>query len=118
MLHLAGLGQSRALSEKRRRLGHDIGFGVGNAHGFATLGTNGFEGRFDYAGTGTVSNVASQLCDEAKPGQILISPCVLRAVEDHPVTVEPVREFALKGTAVPWRRNNGPAAAPSKISDG
>jgi hypothetical protein len=33
-----------------------------------TLGTIGFEGRFDYAAIGTVSNVASRLCDEAKPG--------------------------------------------------
>ena len=45
--------------------GHDIGFGIGIAHGFATLGTIGFEGRFDYAAIGTVSNVASRLCDEA-----------------------------------------------------
>ena len=36
-----------ALTEKWRRLGHDIGFGIGIAHGFATLGTIGFEGRFD-----------------------------------------------------------------------
>jgi adenylate cyclase len=40
---------------------------------FATLGTIGFEGRFDYAAIGTVADVASRLCDEAKPGQILIS---------------------------------------------
>ena len=70
-----------ALTEKWRRLGHDIGFGIGVAHGFATLGTIGFEGRFDYAAIGTVSNVASRLCDEAKPGQILISPRVLTKVE-------------------------------------
>ena len=70
-----------ALTEKWLRLGHDIGFGIGIAHGFATLGTIGFEGRFDYAAIGTVSNVASRLCDEAKPGQILISPRVLMAVE-------------------------------------
>ena len=63
-----------ALTEKWRQLGHDIGFGIGIAHGFATLGTIGFEGRFDYAAIGTVSNVASRLCDEATPGQILISP--------------------------------------------
>jgi adenylate cyclase len=54
----------------------------GIALGFATLGTIGFEGRFDYAAIGTVSNVASRLCDEAKPGQILISPSVLVAVEN------------------------------------
>ena len=71
-----------ALTGKWRRLGHEIGFGIGVAHGFATLGTIGFEGRFDYAAIGTVSNVASRLCDEAKPGQVLISPRVLMAVED------------------------------------
>jgi adenylate cyclase len=61
-----------ALIETWRRLGHELGFGIGIAHGYATLGTIGFEGRFDYAAIGTVSNVASRLCDEAKPGQILI----------------------------------------------
>jgi GAF domain-containing protein len=30
-----------------RELGHEIGFGIGIAHGYATLGTIGFEGRFD-----------------------------------------------------------------------
>ena len=66
----------------------------------ATLGTIGFEGRFDYAAIGTVSNVASRLCDEAKPGQILISPRVLMKVESA-VKVEPVGEFALKGIRRP-----------------
>ena len=42
-----------ALTERWRRLGHDIGFGIGIAHGFATLDTIGFEGRFDYAAIGT-----------------------------------------------------------------
>ena len=83
-----------ALTQTWSRLGHEIGFGIGIAHGFATLGTIGYEGRFDYAAIGTVSNVASRLCDEAKPGQILISPRVLIAVEDA-VTVEQVGEFAL-----------------------
>ena len=93
------------LTEKWRRLGHDIGFGIGIAHGFATLGTIGFEGRFDYAAIGTVSNVASRLCDEAKPGQILISPRVLMAVEDA-VKVEPVGEFELKGIRRPLAAYN------------
>ena len=94
-----------ALTETWRRLGHDIGFGIGIAHGFATLGTIGFEGRFDYAAIGTVSNVASRLCDEAKPGQILISPRVLVAVEDA-VKVEPVGEFKLKGITRPLAAYN------------
>jgi len=93
------------LIEKWRKLGHDIGFGIGIAHGFATLGTIGFEGRFDYAAIGTVSNVASRLCDEAKPGQILISPRVQMAVEKD-VMVEPVGDFALKGIRRPLRAYN------------
>ena len=93
------------LIEKWRKLGHDIGFGIGIAHGFATLGTIGFEGRFDYAAIGTVSNVASRLCDEAKPGQILISPRVLMAVEKD-ITVEPVGDFALKGIRRPLTAYN------------
>jgi adenylate cyclase len=94
-----------ALTETWRRWGHEIGFGIGIAHGFATLGTIGFEGRFDYAAIGTVSNVASRLCDEAKPGQILISPRVLMKVEDA-VTVEPVGEFELKGIRRPLAAYN------------
>jgi adenylate cyclase len=101
-----------ALTEKWRRLGHDIGFGIGIAHGFATLGTIGFEGRFDYAAIGTVSNVASRLCDEAKSGQILISPRVLMAVENA-VTVEPVGEFALKGIRRPLAAYNVLATNPA-----
>jgi adenylate cyclase len=94
-----------ALTETWHRWGHDIGFGIGIAHGFATLGTIGFEGRFDYAAIGTVSNVASRLCDEAKPGQILISPRVLTKVENA-VTVEPVGEFTLKGIRRPMMAYN------------
>jgi GAF domain-containing protein len=94
-----------ALTETWRRWGHEIGFGIGISHGFATLGTIGFEGRFDYAAIGTVSNVASRLCDEAKPGQILISPRVLTKVENA-VKVEPVGEFELKGIRRPLAAYN------------
>lgn len=104
-----------ALTETWHRWGHDIGFGIGIAHGFATLGTIGFEGRFDYAAIGTVSNVASRLCDEAKPGQILISPRVLTKVENA-VTVEPVGEFALKGIRRPMMAYNVLESSPSKLS--
>jgi class 3 adenylate cyclase/putative methionine-R-sulfoxide reductase with GAF domain len=101
------------LIDKWRDLGHDLGFGIGIAHGFATLGTIGFEGRFDYAAIGTVSNVASRLCDEAKPGQILISPRVRLAVEKV-VTVEPIGEFTLKGIRRPMVAYNVLAFSPSK----
>jgi adenylate cyclase len=102
-----------ALLEKWRLLGHDIGFGIGIAHGYATLGTIGFESRYDYAAIGTVSNVASRLCDEAKSGQILISPRVLLAV-DKAVKVEPVGEFALKGIRRPMMTYNILSSSPAK----
>ena len=98
-------GAIGASTEKWRRLGHDNGFGIDISHGFATLGTIGFEGRFDYAAIGTVFNVAYRLCDEAKPRQILISPRVLMAVEDA-VQVEPVGEFELKGIRRPLAAYN------------
>jgi adenylate cyclase len=94
-----------ALIDRWRQLGHDLGFGIGISHGFATLGTIGFEGRFDYAAIGTVSNVASRLCDEAKPGQILISPRVLMAVKET-VIAEPMGEFSLKGIRRPMAAYN------------
>ena len=97
------------LMEKWRLLGHDVGFGIGISHGFATLGTIGFEGRYDYAAIGTVSNVASRLCDEAKPGQILISPRVLMATQDA-ITVDPVGPFTLKGVRRPMAAYNVLAA--------
>ena len=93
------------IMEKWRLLGHDLGFGIGISHGFATLGTIGFEGRYDYAAIGTVSNVASRLCDEAKPGQILISPRVLMATQDA-ITVDLVGEFTLKGIRRPMTAYN------------
>jgi adenylate cyclase len=55
-----------------RSQGHELGFGIGIAHGYATLGCVGFEGRFQYSATGTVPNLASRLCDQARNGQILV----------------------------------------------
>ena len=40
---------SPSSAAKWRKLGHELGFGVGIAHGYATLGRIGFEGRFDYS---------------------------------------------------------------------
>jgi class 3 adenylate cyclase len=94
-----------AMTENWHRWGHDIGFGMGIAHGYATLGTIGFEGRFDYAAIGTVSNVASRLCDEAQSGQILITPRVLTSLGDA-ATVELIGEFALKGIRRPLAAHN------------
>ena len=56
----------RELAETWSRRGHDLGFGVGIAQGYATLGRIGFEGRFDYAAIGSVTNLAARLCAEAR----------------------------------------------------
>jgi len=85
-----------------------------SAHGFATLGTIGYEGRFDCAAMGTVSSVASRLCDEAKPGQILVSARVLMKFENA-VKVEPVGEFELKGIWRPLAAYNVVGAVASTV---
>lgn len=88
------------LSVGWRKRGHQLAFGVGIAQGYATLGKVGFEGRFDYAAIGSVTNLASRLCDEAKPEQILISQRVYASVEDL-VEVAAVGDLTLKGFVRP-----------------
>jgi class 3 adenylate cyclase len=79
-----------------RRHGREIGFGVGIARGYATLGQIGFAERIDYTAIGTVCNLAARLCAEAKDGQILIARRVAAAVEDA-VRLEEIGDLALKG---------------------
>jgi class 3 adenylate cyclase len=88
------------LAEGWRRSGHDLGFAVGIAQGFATLGRVGFEGRFDYAAIGTVTNLAARLCDAAAAGQILVSQRVHAAVEDLVVSNQ-VGDLNLMGFSRP-----------------
>ena len=64
--------------------------------GHATLGAIGYEGRWDYACIGSVTNLAARLCSEAKGGQILTNRKTLSRVEDL-VTAESLGELALKG---------------------
>ena len=87
------------------RRGHDLGFGVGIAQGHATLGRIGFEGRFDYAAIGSVTNLAARLCAEAAAGQILVSPRVY-AVTEEIVVADCVGELALRGFSRPVRAYN------------
>ena len=88
------------LAETWRKQGHDLGFGVGIAQGYATLGTIGFEGRYDYAAIGPVANLASRLCDEARSGDILISQRALATIEDL-VEAEAAGDLILKGFVRP-----------------
>jgi adenylate cyclase len=90
------------LVEGWSRIGHDLGFGVGIAQGFATLGRIGYEGRFDYAAIGSVTNLAARLCAEAAAGQVLVSQRVFTAVEDVALG-EPVGPLKLRGFSRPIR---------------
>ena len=83
-----------------RKRGYDLGFGVGMAVGHATLGRIGFDGRYDYAAIGTVVIMASRLCSEARPGQILVNQRGYSAVEEL-IYSEPVGELTLKGFSRP-----------------
>jgi class 3 adenylate cyclase/HAMP domain-containing protein len=85
-----------ALTEKWRNRGHSLGFGVGIALGYATLGQIGFEQRLEYAAIGSVTNLASRLCDEAKAGQIVVSRRVYGMVEQW-VDAAPIDDLILKG---------------------
>ena len=93
---LAMRDRVRTLVEGWSRLGHDLGFGVGIAQGFATLGRIGYEGRFDYAAIGSVTNLAARLCAEAGAGQVLVSQRVFSAVDDVAVG-ESVGSLDLRG---------------------
>ena len=79
-----------------RRRGFAIGFGIGVAQGYATLGRIGFAERVDYTAIGTVTNLAARLCAEAQDGQILLSKRVAAAVEGI-VSLEEIGNLALKG---------------------
>jgi class 3 adenylate cyclase len=61
------------LGETWRKRGHRLGFGIGMAQGYATLGRIGFEDRFDYTAIGAVINLAARLCAEAADGEVLVS---------------------------------------------
>ena len=83
-----------------KKAGFDLDFGIGIAHGYATLGAIGFEGRVDYGAIGTVTNLAARLCAEAQPGQVLLTQRVLTTV-DALVEAEPVGDVSLKGISRP-----------------
>ena len=92
--------RAQDLADGWAKAGHDLALGVGIAQGYATLGQIGFEGRFDYAAIGTVTNLASRLCGEAGPWQILVTQRVHAATEDIAVS-QPVGELTLRGFSKP-----------------
>ena len=98
----------RDLATSWSRRGHDLGFGIGIAQGYATLGRIGFEGRFDYTAIGSVVNLAARLCSVAESWQILVTQRVITGAEELVVSTligdldlrgfsRPVRAFDVKG---------------------
>jgi class 3 adenylate cyclase len=92
----------RELAESWVRRGHDLGFAVGIAQGFATLGRIGFEGRLDYAAIGSVTNLAARLCAEAEPWQILVTQRVISSADGIAVCND-VGDLTLRGFSRPIR---------------
>ena len=82
------------------RRGQRLGFGIGMAQGYATLGRIGFEDRFDYTAIGAVINLAARLCAEAADGQVLVSGRLAAAAEAVAV-VDALGERELRGMARP-----------------
>jgi adenylate cyclase len=82
--------------ERWHREGFSLHIGSGMAYGYATLGAIGFDDRYDYGVVGTVANLASRLCDEARGGDIIISA---RAAAALPASYhkEPIEPLTLKG---------------------
>ena len=72
----------RSLLRKWEKLDYELGFGIGIAFGYATLGMVGDETRSDYTANGTVINLASRLCEEARTDQILVNQRTLSEIED------------------------------------
>lgn len=72
----------------------------GIANGYATIGTIGFEGRWDYTVVGPVVNLASRLCPEAKSGEIIVDRKAFRRIHDT-VEAESAGDLVLKGFSQP-----------------
>jgi len=83
-------------NEKNMKLARD----VLQAKGYATLGAIGFEGRWDYAAIGNVTNLAARLCGEAKAGQILLDRKTMATLEGT-FDFDPVGPLTLKGFSHP-----------------
>ncbi|MCZ6665739.1 MAG: adenylate/guanylate cyclase domain-containing protein [Gammaproteobacteria bacterium] len=96
------------VTNKWGRKEYPLGVGVGVASGPVTVGIIGGEGRLEYAAVGLAVNLASRLCEQAKPEEVLIDRNTFEVFGDQasagfeprdPLTLkgfrEPVASFAL-----------------------
>jgi adenylate cyclase len=89
-----------ALRPAWKRRGHALGFGIGLAQGYATMGTIGFGDRFEYTAIGAVINLAARLCADARDGQILTDSRLAAAI-GHTVEIDELGERTLRGMSRP-----------------
>ncbi|MGH7333058.1 MAG: adenylate/guanylate cyclase domain-containing protein, partial [Candidatus Rokuibacteriota bacterium] len=73
----------RRLDGLWRARGHFLGLGAGISKGYATAGLIGFEGHWDYAVIGPVTNLAARLCELAEPAQILTCQRIFTELGDR-----------------------------------
>jgi adenylate cyclase len=97
---LAAMRAFEPLAAAWTKRGFELALGAGVAQGYATLGAIGFEGRWDYAAIGGVTNLAARLCAEAKGGEVLVCQRTMASIDEQ-ATLEPVGPLALRGFAQP-----------------
>ena len=113
------------MSDWRQR-GHDISLGIGIAHGYATIGSIGYESRLAYGVIGRVTNLALRLCDEAAPGEILVTAPVHTLVDDLVESAEasevnmegfarPVSVYGIQSLKGEMAKSEGAAFAPLRV---
>ena len=89
-------GSEKLEKKLMEQFGRTVSFGIGVNCGDAVVGNIGCEFRMDYTAIGDTVNTAARLESRAKPGQILISEKLYKALEDR-IEAEEVGEMELKG---------------------
>lgn len=108
---LAGIKMQHRFNELRqewfRRLGTELGLGVGIDQGEVVVGNVGAESRMNFAMVGEAVNTAHRLVELAEDGQVIISEVIYQAILQYsPRLFEAVRfdsmgPVALKGKTIP-----------------
>lgn len=80
-----------------------LGVGVGVASGYVTVGVIGAASRLEYTAVGPAVNLASRLCAEAEPGEVLLDQRTIEllAAEARTGEVRPGEALRLKGFQQP-----------------
>ncbi len=80
-----------------------LGVGVGVASGFVTVGVIGAASRLEYTAVGPAVNLASRLCSEAAPGEVLVDARTIELLgeETQRRELRPGEALQLKGFVQP-----------------